>query len=215
LDDPSTAKPILDSLLGSRALTRVLIELASDTTKDRIAIQDVIDALGEQAAPALTLLLALPNIVPVPPGTSAILGAPLLFLTAQLALGLRPWLPKVIAQRSMRREDFAALVRRITPWLAKAEGLLKPRLQLLVAPGFRHLVGIVCLLLASVLFLPIPLGNMLPALAICLLALGLLERDGLWILAGLITAASAVALVWGVVFGLIRAAFGFLVGWLG
>jgi hypothetical protein len=61
-------------------------------------------------------------------------------------------------------------------------------------------------LLAIIVFLPIPLGNMLPALAICLLALGILERDGVWILAGLATAAASVALVWGVLYALIRSA---------
>jgi len=41
--------------------------------------------------------------------------------------------------------------------------------------------------------LPVPLRNMLPALAISLLALGVLERDGLRILAGMVTAAASVA----------------------
>ena len=33
-------------------------------------------------------------------------------------------------------------------------------------------------MLALILFLPIPFGNMLPALAICLFSLAILERDG-------------------------------------
>ena len=67
-------------------------------------------------------------------------------------------------------------------------------------------VGTVCLLLALVLVLPIPLGNMLPALAICLLALGILERDGLWVLAGFAAAAGAAALVSGVLWAIVKAA---------
>ena len=47
---------------------------------------------------------------------------------------------------------------------------------------------------------------MLPALAICLMALGILERDGLWVLAGLLTGAGSVVLVWGVAYALIKAA---------
>ena len=67
-------------------------------------------------------------------------------------------------------------------------------------------VGLVCLLRAIVLVLPIPLGNMSPALAISLMALGVLERDGLWVLAGMITAGFAIAIVSGVVFALVKAA---------
>ena len=69
-----------------------------------------------------------------------------------------------------------------------------------------NLVGAVCLLLALVLVLPIPLGNTLPALSISLLALGVLERDGLWIVAGLVASTIAAAVVSGVVFALVKAA---------
>ena len=133
-----------------------------------------------------------------------------MFLAAQLALGLRPWLPGVIADRTIAREDFAGLVRRFSPWLARAERLLRPRAVLLVLPPMEYLVGLVCLLLAVVLVLPIPLGNMLPALAISMLALGILERDGFWILAGLAVAAVSAAVVSGVVFAAFKAAVYFV-----
>jgi hypothetical protein len=96
------------------------------------------------------------------------------------------------------------------PWLARAERLLRPRAVLLVLPPMEYLVGLVCLLLAVVLVLPIPLGNMLPALAISMLALGILERDGFWILAGLAVAAVSAAVVSGVVFAAFKAAVYFV-----
>jgi hypothetical protein len=68
-----------------------------------------------------------------------------------------------------------------------------------------HLVGLVSLLLAVLLVLPIPLGNVLPALAISLMALGALERDGLWILSGLTVSMAAVFVVYGVVFAIVKA----------
>jgi hypothetical protein len=104
----------------------------------------------------------------------------------------------------MSRDDFQSLIRRIGPWLARAEKLLKPRMTSLALPPMEYMIGLVCLLLAVLLALPIPLGNMLPALAISLIALGVLERDGLWVLAGLITAGLAIVVVSGVVFALIK-----------
>jgi hypothetical protein len=76
----------------------------------------------------------------------------------------------VIAARSLARSDFAAVTSRAAPWLARAERLLRPRLGLLASPPAERLVSIVCFLLAVILLLPIPLDNVLPALAICLLA---------------------------------------------
>lgn len=192
--------------VGKSTLSSMLNALAQDDSRDRIAIRDLLDTLGDRALAALLFVFAVPNAVPVPPGTSTILGAPLIFLAAQLALGRRPWLPAVIADRSMTRADFAALIRRVGPWLARAERLLRPRVVALASPPMEYLVGLVCLLLAVVLVLPVPLGNMLPALAISLLALGIMERDGLWILAGLATAVASAVVVSGVVFAMVKTA---------
>lgn len=191
---------------GKATLLSMLQALAQDESRDRIAIGDLLASLGDRALAALLFVFAVPNVLPVPPGTSTILGAPLVFLAAQLAFGLRPWLPAVIARRTMTRTDFAALVRRIGPWLARAERLLRPRATQLVSPPMEYLVGLVCLLLAVVLVLPVPLGNMLPALAISLFALGIMERDGVWILAGFAAAAVSAVVVSGVVFAMVKAA---------
>jgi len=191
-------------------LSAVLQALADDVTRERISVSDLLAALGDRALAALLFVFALPNVLPVPPGTSVVLGTPLVFLAAQLALGRAPWLPSVIMQRSMLRADFASLVRRMAPWLVRGERLLRPRLMALTTPPIEYVVGLVCLVLALVLALPIPLGNVLPALAICLLALGVLERDGLWVLAGLLTTAASAAVVSGVIYAIGKAAIFFV-----
>lgn len=186
------------------ALSKLLLKLADDTTRDRIAVSDLLQALGDRAIGALLFIFAFPNILPVPPGTSAVLGAPLVFLAAQLAFGMRPWLPGMISRRSMSRLDFHGMVKRVAPWLERAEKLLRPRVNVLSLPPFEYIVGFICLLLATVLVLPIPLGNMLPALSISLLALGLLERDGYAVITGLAVAALSAVVVSGVIWGVVK-----------
>jgi hypothetical protein len=199
-----------EAAAGKLPLSAMLHALAQDDSRSRISIADLLEALGDRALAALLFVFAVPNVLPVPPGTSTILGAPLVFLAAQLAFGRKPWLPALIARRTMTRSDFATLVRRIGPWLVRAERLLRPRAMGLALPPMEYLVGLLCLLLAVVLVLPVPLGNMLPALAISLLALGILERDGLWILAGLVAAMASAAVVSGVVFAMVKAAVFFV-----
>jgi hypothetical protein len=191
---------------GTRPLSQLLSELAIDASRDRVSVADLLHTVRDRELAALLLIFALPNVVPVPPGASTLLGAPLLFLATQLALGRRAWLPRIIAERSMARRHFSALVVRATPWLARAERLLRPRWLVLCRTPAEHGVGLLCLVLATIVVLPIPLGNMLPALAICLLALGIHERDGAWVLAGFVAAVASVALVWGVLYALIQSA---------
>ena len=68
------------------------------------------------------------------------------------------------------------------------------------------------LLLSILIMLPIPLGNMLPALSILLIALGLLERDGVFVLAGLTTAALSLIVLSVFYWALVKAAIFVFVG---
>lgn len=197
------------------SLSHVLRSIAGDERRARVSVGDIIAALHDRAIGALIFVFAMPNVLPMPPGTSAILGAPLLFLTAQLALGREPWLPKAIAGRSMDRAHFAAIVARIAPWIARAERLLKPRLVLLAQPPAEYLVGIACFLLAVVLFLPIPMGNIPTSIAICIFALAILQRDGVWVLVGFAASIAALVIVWGVLVALLRGGLFLLARWLG
>lgn len=189
-----------------KPLSEVLTTIAEDETRDYIAVGDLLALLGGRGRAALILLFALPNALPTPPGTSGILGLPLLYLSFQMMLGRVPWLPRFIGERSMSRYSFAQLVDRISAVLSRAERLLKPRWSVFVGYGAERVLGAVCLVLAAVLVLPIPLGNMLPAFAICLIALGILERDGVWVLTGVVVGAASLVIVAGVVYALIKSA---------
>ena len=73
------------------------------------------------------------------------------------------------------------------------------------------------LLSAAVLLLPFPLTNSLPALAIFLIGLGMLEEDGLAGLAGVLVAIAGLALGAALVFFLVRfgpQGYEMLVNWL-
>ena len=68
------------------------------------------------------------------------------------------------------------------------ERLVKPRLKLFCTRPFLRVMGIVGTLCAVVLSLPIPLMNFPPTLAVFLMALGVLTRDGAMVLAGILLA---------------------------
>jgi hypothetical protein len=202
-DAPDEDDPASGNAAG-RSFSEMLRGLADDPSRARIFVSDLLLLMQDRAFGALLFIFAMPNTIPTPPGTSAILGIPLVFLSAQMALGRAPWLPKLIAGRSMLRTDFAAMIGRTGPWIARAERMLKPRLSFLTSPLAERLIGCFCLILAIVLALPIPLGNMLPALGICLIAFGILEKDGLWILAGVVLGIVSLFLVAGVAYALLK-----------
>ncbi|WP_137129307.1 exopolysaccharide biosynthesis protein [Rhizobium sp. FY34] len=194
-DDHETAPTSFSSILKS---------LAGDETRERISVADLLATMQDRVFGALLFIFAMPNILPTPPGTSAVLGIPLVFLSAQMALGQSPWLPKLIANRSMLRTDFAGMIDKANPWIARAERMLRPRWPALSSQAAERILGCFCLVLALILALPIPLGNMLPALAICMIAFGILERDGLWIALGTALGVVSLFLVAGVIYAIVK-----------
>lgn len=187
-------------------LSAVLRQLASEPGRERVSVRDLFAALGDRALAALLFVFAVPNVIPSPPGLSTVLGVPLLFLSAQMLFGRKAWLPAFVARRSMTRDDFEALMSKVLPWLERAEKWLRPRLSALALPPMEYVVGLVCLALAVILVLPIPLGNIPPAFAIALMALGVLERDGVWVLAGLLVTFLSLTVVSGVLVAIVKAA---------
>lgn len=169
---------------------------------ERIALGDLVALLGDRAFGALLLILSIPNVLPVP-GLSTATGVPMLLIGAQMAAGRpQPWLPRRVAAVTMDRERFLAVMQRARPWLRRIEHRLAERLPALTSPPAERLLGLAVAILAGVLALPIVFGNQPPAFAIALIALGLIERDGAFVLAGLLAGLAAIAIVAAVLLGL-------------
>jgi hypothetical protein len=173
-------------------VSEILAALAARKVR-QVAVGDILDAFGNRAFGGLIFVFAAPLVLPMPPGVSAVLGAPLLFVAAQWTVGRRTlWLPKALLARTMSMADFRRLIARLEPYLRKLERRLRPRLTFLLNPVGDRLVGAICFLLAVVVFLPIPFGNMLPSLAIAAFGIGAVERDGVAVLVGWLSAALSV-----------------------
>ncbi len=164
---------------------------------DRISLAEVMAVLGERGFGLLLLVFTLPNAVPVPapPGVSAILAIPLIFVAAQMVLGLdRPRLPARLRRMSVSQERLSQMLNRAGPLLERIENRLRPRHAALTGARAERILGLICLLLALVMSLPIPMGNAPVAWALVVIALGLIERDGVFTVLGLV--AGLMALAW-------------------
>lgn len=188
-----------------RRFSEALALLVETIERDRVDIGTIIRLMGERSSGALLLFLALPMVLPVPaPGISVAFGIPLILISAQLSIGRHHiWLPARLTRHSMSRSEFRAFVTRVLPPLRRLESVVRPRLPWLAADWTIAPVGVICLVLAVIITLPVPLGHMLPGAAICLLALGLIERDGVAVGLGLTVAVIALAVVSLVSHGLI------------
>jgi hypothetical protein len=96
-------------------------------------------------------------------------------------------MPGWVRSKKITREKMTTMITAILPWLEKLEIFIKPRLEFVTRGLFSHLIGIFGLIMALSICVPLPLTNTVPSLGIALMAIGVIMRDGLAVLAGAIT----------------------------
>jgi len=141
----------------------------------------------------LLILLALPFCFIAIPGLSTPFGIAICLIGACLVIGREPWLPSFIMHRRLSTTRLAQILTGAVKVARQLEKFVRPRLAFLHAgPGMLRLIGlgIVIAGLGLMLPLPVPFSNSIPALAVVLLAIGMLEKDGLCVLLGHLTAAA-------------------------
>jgi hypothetical protein len=172
----------------------LLIALAA-LPGERIAVGSIIAALKDRAYALLVVLLGLPNCLPMPPPIPLVCGLVLASVAVQMLAGRAvPWLPQALLARSIAKKDLSRAVARAVPVLIRLERFSRPRLTLLGNAYAIRLLGLAILVLALGLVVAAPFIGQIPlGLAVCLVGLGLVERDGVLIIVG--AAVGAVGLV--------------------
>lgn len=181
----------------SGSATASLQQILDENTGD-LKLGDFIGKLGSRAFGITLLFLSLATLlIAGAPGFSTLLGLPIVLLSLQIAFGREEfWLPSKLAEAKLSHEKLESLITKSQAILKKFEMLVKPRLANLVGEGdtpIRRILGAYCALLGIVLALPILFGNFLPALAIALIAMGLIEKDGGAVVAGIVTGLVSIA----------------------
>jgi len=186
-----------DAPAPPRRLSEELELILREFDVEEVTLREVMTVLHGRGFILLMLLLSLPFCTPIPlPGLSTPLGCVILLIAIRLALGQKPWLPARFLDLRLPPATFRRVFAFTRRLVLGFERLLRPRLLWVTASPRRqqlHALPIILCALFLLLPLPVPLSNVIPAWAIILLAAGLLERDGGFILAGHVCAALATA----------------------
>lgn len=173
-----------------RGFVELTRELAAASGPDGLSLGEVRDRMDDQAFGLLILILAIPCLVPALYGVPQIIGVPILILAGQLLVGRKePWLPAPILRRRIGKAWLERMADFATKRMGWIERLSKPRLTGFVS-GVGDQVAGLFMIIATVTII-LPMTNTIPSVALALLAAGLLQRDGLFVLAG-----AAVSAAW-------------------
>lgn len=175
---------------ADKKMSVTLREASESLPEGELTLHDVLERVGEQGVLLLCVLLAVPFMLPVSiPGTSIPFGLGVLLIGTGVALNRIPYLPNWL----MRRRFAAARVQAILGYgirlFERMEKLIHPRLLVLTGSlAITRVNGVILGSLGLLLMAPwppiIPLSNTIPAWGIMILAVGLMQRDGVAVLLG-------------------------------
>lgn len=197
-----TETPHVDN--PKKSFTALVASLATMSGPEGLTLREIRDELDERGFGLMILILAIPCLVPALYGVPQIVGIPILLLAGQMLVGrAEPWLPEAVLKRTVSK----AMLDRMADFAVKRMGwferLSRPRLTMFTR-GIAERAAAAFMILATVTIV-LPLTNTVPSVALSLLSVGLIQRDGLFVLAG-----AAVATGWAT--ALATVAIGFYVG---
>ncbi|MCX7343894.1 MAG: exopolysaccharide biosynthesis protein, partial [Proteobacteria bacterium] len=141
-------------------ILQILLVFLKNIQSDTFTVHELVAALKERSFGILLLIVAILNacLIASIPMVSFIFGFIVILVSIQIIF--RPHkikLPNIIGDKTFF-------------FLTSTVGEI--------------ILGIICLIHGILIILPIPLGNFLPGIALIFLALGVIEKDGLFIIIG-------------------------------
>jgi len=176
----------------SAAFERAAGEVRSHT----VTVRELLALIGEQGLLLFCAFLAIPFLLPVAiPGTSTVFGLLMVMIGIGVATDTLPLMPRRLLDHALSSRHVVPALQRGAAAFRRFERLIRPRALAMTGSRAANFInGAVIVIAALVLMLPLPLvpfTNTIPALAVVLLSIGMVERDGLVIALGYLATVAA------------------------
>lgn len=173
----------------SETLRATLDRTAAALGPGPVTLRQLLGEVGDHGPLLLCAILTIPFLLPVSiPGVSTIFGLAIILLGLGVAANRLPWLPRVIMDRGMDAEKLKAVLERGIGLVERIETVIRKRLEGLTGGALMNRLNGLAIVAAGVLLMfplgLVPFSNTLPAFAILFLAVGMTQRDGVFVMAG-------------------------------
>lgn len=169
-------------------LSHLLTSIIDDIQGETITLRELLERCGREGMLMVCAIACLPFLIPVSiPGVSTVFGAGIVLLACALFLNRLPWLPQRIQDKALDAQKLKPVLHKGAAWVAKIDRWLQPRWPALTTGPMQRFNSAVLVFGGLLLMAPlglIPFSNTVPAVGILLLTVGMMQRDGLFVLLG-------------------------------
>jgi hypothetical protein len=164
-------------------ITDVLEKILDKISGESIKLGEVIKIIESRGFGPLLLAPALIAMLPTGaiPGIPSICGIIIFLIAIQILFGKKnPWIPTKFKEITLEREKLACGIEKVKPATRKLDKWFKPRLTFLTEEIAKRVLALLCAIvgLSMIPLEVVPFAAALPALAVSLLAVGLITEDG-------------------------------------
>ncbi|WP_189406761.1 exopolysaccharide biosynthesis protein [Alteromonas halophila] len=182
------------------SVSEILGNLDNDIQGEKLSFGELVGKFEDRGFGPLLLIPSLLAFLPTGaiPGVPSLCGITIFLICIQVAVNKdHPWLPKRLKQQAISREKILTGVDKAQPYVSKVEHYLRPRARWLSSAPLKNLIAIYCGA-AALCMIPLellPFAAALPSFALAITAIGMTNRDGLFIGIGIVLQLGTVYLV--------------------
>ncbi|MCB5204787.1 exopolysaccharide biosynthesis protein [Neorhizobium sp. T786] len=174
---------------STASLSATLKDVIARIDGPTVTLRELMQAVGEHGLLLLCAVASLPFLIPVSiPGVSTVFGFAIILISLSITFNRLPWLPRKILDRQLETKKLVPALQKGASLVARLDAYLKPRMSAFVAGAMMNRINGLAIAFSGVLLMfplgLIPLSNTLPGIAILFLATGMIQRDGMVVLAG-------------------------------
>lgn len=163
-----------------------LMLLKNEIQKRDLTLQEILHLLGDEGHYLFILIFILPFIQPIPLyGLSTPVGISMMIIAYFLFRHQDPWLPQKLQKKIVKKEILEPVFNVLDKLFRLSRKVHRQRLQILTDSRLFQKINAFIIAMNALLLalpLPIPFSNTVPAISILLLAVGAIQKDGLFIL---------------------------------
>jgi hypothetical protein len=173
----------------SETLRTTLERTARALGSGQVTLRQLLQEVGDHGPLLLCAILTIPFLLPVSiPGVSTVFGLAIILLGIGVAANRLPWLPRMIMDRGVDADKLKGVLERGIGLVERIETVIRKRMEGLTGGALMNRLNGLAIVAAGVLLMfplgLVPFSNTLPAFAILFLAVGMTQRDGVFVMAG-------------------------------
>lgn len=155
----------------------------------------LLQVIGSRSHLLSILIFCLLNLLPGPPGYAVVVAIVITALSIMLLRGHEVRLWPAIGRMKLPLRLLLKLVDMLAGLTALIARVSAPRMTAIAGPAIVPVVAVVGIILGIAMIVPIPFTNTVPCIGLAIICIGLLNHDGLLVLAGALIGLAGLAIL--------------------